>query len=373
MIPKNFFWQELGKKDLLILKGIAITLIVFHNFMHLLPSPRENEFYFDPGRIFLLFDLILSEPENSAVFLFSYFGHFGVQVFVFVSAYGLTKKMLSENIKYWYFIFSRLKKIYPAFLLAILFWATYTSIYRFHSFDPLKIIIEHQTNLLLRLSLLSNFVPGKALIPVGPWWFLSFIFQLYIIFPLLLKCTCRYGTQFLIAITLLALTVVISFNANIKGVPLFFTVIAHIPVICLGIYLAKNDSSAIKIPYLIIPVAFVAFSLGNVYLLFWYTSHLFFLILLLAAIIPLLPKIQTSFTTNKILIFMGTYSMPLFLVNAFLRKPWLDYAIAKDQWFYSLIMCLIFFTIAVCSAVILQKITTLIFYRHTRKIAKEEM
>lgn len=372
MVPKYFFWPELGKKDLLILKGIAIILIVFHNFMHLLPSPRENEFYFDPSKIFLLFDLILSKPENSTVFLFSYFGHFGVQIFVFVSAYGLTKKMLSQDIKYWDFIFSRLKKIYPAFLLAILFWATYTSIYRFHSVDPLKVIIEHQTNLLLRLSLLSNFVPGKALVPVGPWWFLSFIFQLYLIFPVLFKYTCRYGTRLLIAVSLFALAILILFNANIEGVPLFFTVIAHIPVICLGIYLAKNDNSGIKIPNLIIPVAFLVFSLGNVYLLFWYVSHLFFLILLLATIIPLLPKIQTSTITNKILIFMGVYSMPLFLVNAFLRRPWLDYAIAADHWFYSIILCLIFFTIAICSAVILQKITTLLFYRNTRQVTKEE-
>lgn len=363
MLPKYFFWQELGKKDLLILKGVAITLIVLHNFMHLLPSPRENEFYFDPNRIFLLFDLILSKPENSTVFLLSYFGHFGVQIFVFVSAYGLTKKMLSQDIKYWDFIFSRLKKIYPAFLLAILFWATYTSIQRFHSIDPLKVIIEHQTNLLLRLSLLSNFVPGKALVPVGPWWFLSFIFQLYLIFPLLFKYTCRYGTRLLIAVTLFAIAIVIFYNANIEGVPLFFTVLAHTPVICLGIYLAKNDVYSIKIPTFIIPIAFVLFSLGNVYLLFWYTSHLFFLILLLAAIIPFLPKMQNSTRTSKILLFLGTYSMPLFLVNAFLRRPWLDYAIAADNWFYSIVLCLLFFTISVCSAVFLQKITNLIFYR----------
>jgi len=39
----------------------------------------------------------------------------------------------------------------------------------------------------LQLTLLANFVPGKAMSACGPWWFYSFIFQFYLVFPLMIR------------------------------------------------------------------------------------------------------------------------------------------------------------------------------------------
>ena len=74
--------------DTAILKCLAITAIVFHNFFHFVSPARENEFTFDPVR-FRLFLEAVRQPSLATQAVFSFFGHFGVQIFIFLSAYGL--------------------------------------------------------------------------------------------------------------------------------------------------------------------------------------------------------------------------------------------------------------------------------------------
>ena len=65
--------------------------IVVHNFCHLLPNAaHENEFFFDVGNDqFFLAHIFTSD---FVVQLFSYWGHLGVPVFVFLTGYGLSQK-----------------------------------------------------------------------------------------------------------------------------------------------------------------------------------------------------------------------------------------------------------------------------------------
>src|SRR4051812_43734901 len=80
--------DQLDKKDTTILKALAIMAIVFHNFFHVAVKVHENEFDFDPAR-FSVFLQTVRHPSLSIQALFAFYGHYGVQIFIFLSAYGL--------------------------------------------------------------------------------------------------------------------------------------------------------------------------------------------------------------------------------------------------------------------------------------------
>ena len=70
------------------------------------------------------------------------------------------------------------------FILAILFWAVIVGwIYPgFGFFGPFKAMLWNVKSLILKVTLLSNFIDGEQLSMSGPWWFISFIFQFYLYF-----------------------------------------------------------------------------------------------------------------------------------------------------------------------------------------------
>lgn len=366
-------WKPLDTTETNLYKGIAILLIVTHNFMHLFPVPQQNEFTFFPERFIALLDLLWNEPENSVRALLSFYGHFGVQVFIFLSAYGLTKK-LSHNIPgYIPFVLGRIKKIYPSFILAILLWATITgwinpeflipsaidSWTNFGVLAPLKILYWNFEDLFYRIVLVSNFIPGQELNIVGPWWFVSFIFQFYLGYHLLLKLYSRWGRAGLLALSAAAIIFSVVTDAKIGDVNVYYTVIGHLPVICLGIYLAKHDISGLRIPKSLFFLALSIFMLGNYFKLFWYVSHLTFLVMLLYAFHLIVPKIRDSNIGARIVLFLGHVSMPLFLVHGFLRDPFIGWAIYYDHWLLTLALCFVSLAVSLIFAIALPKLERL--------------
>ncbi|MBQ4205355.1 MAG: acyltransferase family protein, partial [Bacteroidales bacterium] len=101
------------KRDTSIIKGFGILCIVLHNYFHwIAPSPGENEFDFSPDRVTKLFTLLSEKTGEFVNLLFSYFGHYGVELFVFISGFGLAISMMDHQRTAESFIVSRLKKLY---------------------------------------------------------------------------------------------------------------------------------------------------------------------------------------------------------------------------------------------------------------------
>lgn len=346
-------WKTLSKESSLLFKGVAIVMIMVHNFMHLFPLPKENEFDFSIERTESLFYLLWNEPENSIRVLFSFYGHFGVQVFIFLSAYGLTKKYTSSQPIYWTFIWQRITKIYPVFLLAIALWLILEGFYSYGILGPFKMLYWNIEDILLKVTLISNFIPEKSLSPVGPWWFIPFIFQFYFLFPFILKAYEKWKESALIFISIFCLVLMLVTNGEIAGVQLYFTVIGHMLTLSLGIYLAKKDDVNINIPISFILVTLVIHILGNMYESFWHLSHFSFVILFLVFLRMIKPRIKG--VTRKILLFMGSISMTLFLVNGYLRYPMIRWAMDYDYWLVTLFLCLLFLIGSTIVAVLMQK------------------
>ena len=113
----------LNTAETAVLRGIAILVIVLHNFLHVMPqSPGENEMDFDARRGAAVVERHRGDSTATPRLLFWYFGHYGVQIFIFLSAYGLTRKFAARVPSYAAFLGSRFAKIYPPFLLAILLY-----------------------------------------------------------------------------------------------------------------------------------------------------------------------------------------------------------------------------------------------------------
>jgi peptidoglycan/LPS O-acetylase OafA/YrhL len=317
----SFRWD---RADTLRFKGLGILLIVLHNFFHLVRElPRENEFEFSQAYADAFWRMLIDSPGDGVRILSSFVGHFGVQVFIFLSAYGLTRKFMAGPQSLGAFMASRYRKIYPVFAMAAGLWLLKIAVFsgpgaaaeRLFSKDLLFVVLG-----------VSNVIPGQALRPVGPWWFISFIFQFYAVYPLLYFYSQKFGGKGLLWLGAGGIVVMAAFNDAIRGaygVNLYYTFVAHLPELCLGVHLAQRRE-AIAYPGAILAGAGIVFVLGCVYPGWWYLNPISALVLLIG-LDAFLKRVVPDLLI-KVLMFYGTISLPLFLVNAYLREPVLGFA-----------------------------------------------
>ena len=338
---KAFKIKSISKDDTLILKAIGIILIVLHNYFRWVkPITGENEFGMSPDYISKSFQLTVNYPLEFLNVFFNFLGHYGVQIFIFISAYGLTKGYLNKSVKWQSFVRKRFVKLYPTLLLSAFAMIVFNI--AAHGNLPSKgSLIDIST----QLSLLSTLIPQKALVAVGPWWFYSMIFQFYLIFPVLLRIFEKYKGKGLLIITIAAYGLLIFVNPvllNLK-LNLLHTVFGHLPEFCLGIWIAGKKE--FKISIWIYILAILLFMLSNYYKVAWYFSHLAVIIILLPILQYFVKKIKNNDFINKIVLFIGLISVYVFAVHGFLRwefvglANYLNHPIAE---FISGIMFLVF-------------------------------
>ena len=83
------------------LRGFAILGIVLHNYCHFLNfAVKENEYIFYGDRPRQFWDMLMSMDSQLFVHVFSFLGHYGVPVFLFVSGFGLVMKYEKDDICY---------------------------------------------------------------------------------------------------------------------------------------------------------------------------------------------------------------------------------------------------------------------------------
>ena len=122
--------QILTRAECNALRGIAILGIVLHNYSHWLHGiVRENEYQFFQKNVEGLQYALSNPDQNLLLHLLSFFGHYGVPIFLFLSSYGLvlkyesTPELMSEQARMkgaWSFIrvhFLKLFKICSFLLL----------------------------------------------------------------------------------------------------------------------------------------------------------------------------------------------------------------------------------------------------------------
>jgi peptidoglycan/LPS O-acetylase OafA/YrhL len=322
--------MKLDAKDSLALKGLAILGIVLHNYFHFLGSAATNEFDFAPGR-FQAALANLGDPTHAIQAFFSYFGHYGVQIFIFVSAYGLATKYWDGPLPWAGFVWSRVKRIYPMFLAAVAFWILWRALWA----GPAAAIDRLETSwfsVALTALGIQNFWPGYDLPPVTPWWFLPFIMQCYCLWPLLRRFIARTGAAGLLALSAGSLVLTAAANPFLMerwSINLLESPLGHMPEFCLGIAAARYGFSPRR---RLTAVALVVFLLASVDARFWLLSFASALVLLLAAY----SAVRSWARETGALTSLGAWSMGLFLVNGFMRKAFVGLDESGSIWWLDL-------------------------------------
>lgn len=214
--------MELDKRDCYNLKGMAITSIIIHNFCHWLPNaPQENEFCWKADNV----NSFWSSFDNIDPFIaiFSFLGHYGVPIFVFITGYGLVKKYIEldgyDNIKK--YVIQHYLKLTRLLLVGLVLYYIVSLLL---DKDELNVITVP-----LQLIYFCNIVPTKYLTIVpGPYWYFGLTMQFYILFLFVRKDMMRRCLLFLLcSITLLLvssnhhnMTVWLKYNCFGSSIPL---------------------------------------------------------------------------------------------------------------------------------------------------------
>ncbi len=308
-------YLEISKEQTTLLKGVGILLIVLHNFFHwIAPSVGENEFDFSHHRIFDLFRELIDKPLEGINLFFSYFGHFGVQIFVFISGYGLAKSLSKRSQKFFPFFGRRLAKLYPAFFISFILTLCILS------FITQTIAIPYPSRLISNLLMMQTLIPGEAFGISGPWWFYALIVQLYLLSIPLFKLIQKFSWKALLTILALAYSSIFLFNGLFedRSIYIMANTSGHIAEFALGMYLALYPQRISR--KITIPIALAVFIGGNFFYPlypFTFISIAFLQVVFFRQLFQSLPSL-----INRILLFFGELSMYMFAINGILRtKP----------------------------------------------------
>lgn len=343
-------YSKLTIEQVNLIKGVGILLIVLHNFLHNLPPEfGQNEFYFSPSLVVNYSEWMWSSPEYFLTAFFSAWGHYGVELFIFVSAYGCTISYQKKSKSIDTFMVEQFNKVYVSFVICLAVYIVLGFLKQEVTSEP----VIFWESIIWKLLLISNFIPGEEISPVGPWWFIPFIFQFYLIFPLLLRCFQRFGNTGLLGIALFGYLI------EAAGVwsAINFSPLGHLPLICLAMFLSKKES--ISLPLWVSFLALVVFWIGHYNYYFWLVSDLAVVLIMFLPLKLLFNKSKVS-TSYKLFTFMGGISLHLFLVNGFLRSPFKSIALMLDGWWGDIISALLSLIFSLAFALVLRWFETYI-------------
>ena len=165
-----------------ILKGLAILMIVMHNLCTRMPfTASENEFtYHTTNNAELLQQLSLPDIYLPLTLL-SYFGHYFVALFIFLSGYGLVRKYESPDNEHRISLIKFTKTHYLK--LATMLIPVMTAYFIAMSIIEPNYLSSNILEYGLMVLLIDNlYMPGNHIL--GPWWFFSMIMQLYVVYYL---------------------------------------------------------------------------------------------------------------------------------------------------------------------------------------------
>jgi peptidoglycan/LPS O-acetylase OafA/YrhL len=300
------------------LKGIAILMIVLHNYYKwVFPITGENEFWFSAGAIGKCLVALRSDPREIVNVLFNFLGFYGVQVFMVISAYGLARSWQKGHTGYGRFLLHRFDKLYPSLFMAALLFILITII-RENSVPGPDLLKD----LLYQLAL----VPGKPTGISGPWWFYSFIFQFYLVFPMMMWIWGKAGVKGLAGMVVAGYLVTILFYEPMRtaGFNPYTLFIGHMPEFCLGIWLAGRER--LKVPFAVLLLALAVLVFGNIYEWLWPFANLSAALLLMVLIQVLWSKRERMKFPTSLIAFVGSVSMYLFASHGLFRNGFINMA-----------------------------------------------
>ena len=178
--------QLLSMSESKALRGVAILGIILHNYCHFLRfAVKENEYTFSIDKPMQLLDRLCSLNHDLFVHIFSFFGHYGVPVFLFISGFGLVMKYEKDErtgrvgiLPFTWFHYAKLLRMmflgYIAFAVV-----SYLHPHGYHGYTVGRVLAQ--------LFMYINVLPEPDhIIKPGPYWYFGLTMQLYLVYRLLL-------------------------------------------------------------------------------------------------------------------------------------------------------------------------------------------
>lgn len=259
--------DQISRSQTSAMRGIAILAIVLHNYSHWLGRMvQENEYQFHEMNVRRIM-VELSHPSwELIVHLLSFFGHYGVPVFVFLSAYGLVKKYESNTGHYesaGSFFLSHYKKL---FMMMVVGYVAFVLV-DYMTPGPRKYLFW---NVVGQLGMFSNLYaePNHDIWP-GPYWYFGLMVQIYAVYRFILypgkgslmgKVPVKYHNPVLIALLFASLLAQLAFDPEGLGLQWYrYNVFGSLPVFIAGLlytrhYEAKNLTRTSYIMWTIIAI-----------------------------------------------------------------------------------------------------------------------
>ncbi|ATV53879.1 acyltransferase [Prevotella intermedia] len=335
--------KMLNRTECNILRGIAIFGIVLHNYCHWLrPIVKENEYQFNQHNVDW-FNNVMAHGFNERTFfhLLSFFGHYGVPIFLFLSAYGLVMKYegaktqslpdsgstnepnaLSFLRYHWLKLFRMMIVGFAAFVLVDAMTEGQ------HHYEVMDIVAQ--------MGLFNNLLPNPDdIIWPGPYWFFGLMLQLYIVYRLFLY---RKGWTWVVAF--IAVCTIIELLCDPNGEPLNrwrYNFVGGMLPFGLGLLYAKymrNVSLRIYGATFIVSLLFIRF--GSNHFFTWLFVPMF-VCSAGVSFVKLLSYWNThylkyTFGITKTFDWLGVISAALFISHPITRKIIIPISRGGDYW-----------------------------------------
>ena len=176
--------EILTRSECSAMRGIAILAIMWHNYCHFLKDiVRENEYTWTSAKCDRLWTIIQQPDAFFPIHLFSFFGHYGVPVFLFLSGFGLVMKYETSHdscppVSFWRFFRYNWLKLFRILVVGfVLFTMVDAMTYGMHRYQWHEVVGV--------LGMFANVFenPSQVIWP-GPYWYFGLTLQVYILYRL---------------------------------------------------------------------------------------------------------------------------------------------------------------------------------------------
>lgn len=336
--------EFLTRDECTAMRGIAILAIMLHNYCHFIGKiVKENEYQFFNSHNEGLWQVITHPDTLLPVHLLSYFGHYGVPVFLFLSGFGLVMKYerkMQEQVAVVPFIrynyLKLLRMLIVGFVLFIIVDIMTPGRFQYHWYNVIA-------QLLMYINVLPT--PDKIIWP-GIYWFFGLMLELYIVYRLLL-----YRQKNWVVITLVAVCWLLQVFCDPEGETLNrirYNFIGGMLPFGAGILIGRSiDRFHCSMSrWLWAMVAVVVAALIFV-MCFHYQSWLWIPILIIVGTIAIVKAMPL--TVMSLMVWFGSISAAMFVAHPIARKLFINIAWRQD--IYDGLMLYVVATIALSWAV----------------------
>ena len=326
--------ELLTRNECTAMRGVAILAIVLHNYCHFISKiVQENEYQFFVSHNEQLWQVITNPDELLPIHLLSFFGHYGVPVFLFLSGYGLVKKYEQGDkvaalpfVRYNYL--KLLRMLFVGFSLFICVDMVTPGRFQFHWDNVIA-------QLLMYINVLPE--PEKTIWP-GIYWFFGLMMELYIVYRLML-----YRRNSWIVVALIAVCWLLQAFCDPEGdtlnrlrynciggmLPFGLGIIAaRVRTLRTGSTFPTDSEYAPYVPILWLLVFIISVALVFAMSFNFYTWLLWipvFIILGTVALVKAMPKWMLSIIT-----WFGSISAAMFVAHPIARKLFITVAWKQD-------------------------------------------